>query len=147
MQPVWMRVTATAILVAHLTSPVRAGPVTADLVPVAVLAGIDEVTMARRLEKPASCERIQEGRKCVYLGGAVEIVFIGGLADWFTIYPANEVYGIAGLSQLGLGSDQKPTHKNKHGTDWANVNGLLKISAFPGAAGKVSYFYVKARTP
>jgi hypothetical protein len=120
---------------------------TSDMVPVAVLAGLDQPTIAKRLEKPSRCERGKYGQKCLYKDGAIEIVFIGGLADWFTVNPTNAAYVPSSISQLGLPADQKPTFASQDVMRWGKISGLLEVSAFPGSAGKASYFYVKARTP
>ncbi len=83
----------------------------------------------------------------VYKGGAVEIVFIGGLADWFTVYPANAPFTRSGLTQLGLPADKRPSFKSDDVMRWSSLNGLRDVSAFQGEEGMMDYFYVKARTP
>ncbi len=144
----WLMILATGLGLAPPSDVEAQGQRrTSGMVPVAVLAGIDQPTIAQRFEEPSRCQQIKQGRKCFYKGGAVEIVFIGGLADWFTVYPQNALYFSSSLTQLGLPADKRPTAETDFVKRRANISGLLEVSASPDGAGKVDYFYVKARTP
>lgn len=119
----------------------------AGVLPVAPLAGQDKAKVAAALEKPAKCEKTKYGDKCYYKGGAVEIVFIGGKADWFTISPQDAAMDRASLARIGLATDVRPHFQNADVMRWKMLSDLLEVSMFRGAGGKVDYFYVKARTP
>ena len=120
---------------------------TADVVPVAALAGQDKAKVAAALEKPAKCEKIKYGDKCYYKGGAVEIVFIGGKADWFSVSPKDAPLQASSLAQVGLPTDVRPAFQAKEVLRWKMLKDLLEVSMHQGAPGKVDFIYVKARTP
>ncbi len=120
---------------------------TADVVPVAALAGQDKAKVAAALEKPAKCEKIKYGDKCYYKGGAVEIVFIGGKADWFSVSPKDAPLQAASLAQVGLPTNVRPAFQAKEVLRWKMLSDLLEGSMHQGAPGKVDFIYVKARTP
>lgn len=82
----WLVILATGVGLSQVTgSLAQEQRRTADMVPVAVLARIDQPTLAQRFEEPSRCEQVRQGRKCSYKGGVVEIVSIAELADWFTV--------------------------------------------------------------
>lgn len=120
---------------------------TTDFVPVATLAGQDQDAVAQSLSEPDSCEPSKYGQRCYYSGGDIEIVFIGGKADWFTITPQDALFAPTSLSQLGLPTDQKPSFSNEFTIRWNGLAGLRQVELFPAGAGKVQYIYIKAKTP
>lgn len=122
-------------------------PATSSIVPVAELAGATPSAVAAVLGAPESCEKSKFGRKCFYEAGAVEVVFIGGGADWFTVYPKDAFMTASSLSQLRLPVDQRPAAETAEMIRWDGLAGVLEVSAYAGEGGRVSYFYVKARTP
>lgn len=122
-------------------------PATAEIVPVAALASATPATVAAELGAPASCEASKYGQRCYYLDGAVEVVFIGGLADWITVYPADAFLTPSSLSQLGLPGNLKPSADSGDMIRWEGQQGLREVAAYAGEGGRVSYFHVKATTP
>lgn len=120
---------------------------TADLVQVAALAGKDQAKVSAALEKPSKCEKIKYGNKCYYKGGAVEIVFIGGKADWFSVSPKDAAMNRESLSLVGLPVDVRPHFQTAQVMRWKMLSDLLEVSMHQGAPGKVDFIYVKARTP
>ncbi len=119
--------------------------------------------MAGLLGEPASCETVSpsgvgKSRKCGYRSGNVEVVYIGGKADWLTIYgsdaPSKEAPALDGkvgpavLARLGLqGSNPVtgPLGLVYQGT----VDGLLEVKLFKVNVSDdtLSYVYIKAKTP
>ena len=125
--------------------PIR--PVTDEFIPVALLAGATPAAVTDELGKPTSCDANKYGQLCFYKNEAVEVMFIDGMADWFTIYPANAFMLSSSLTQIGLPATEDPTFETAEVMRWKGLQGLLDVTAFAGASGRVSYFYVKARTP
>lgn len=122
-------------------------PTTAAIVPVASLASATPATVAAELGSPVSCEASKYGQRCFYLGGAVEVVFIGGLADWMTVYPTDAFLTPSSLTQLGLPGDLEPAADSGDMIRWEGQQGLREVAAYAGEGGRVSYFHVKAMTP
>lgn len=120
---------------------------TSKTVPVQALVGASEADTARQLGQASRCEPSKYGRKCFYMGDAVEIMFIGGAADWFTITPQNVAYSPSSLDQLGLPRGQPPAFVNDQVMRWTGLSGLREISAFSDSNGGVRYFYIKAKSP
>lgn len=122
----------------------RYGP---DEVPIAVLASVDQPTVAQYLGEPSRCDWVKRGNVCYYRAGAVEVLFIGGLADWFTVCPRDTPYDPSSLAHLGLASDHEPTFGNQHLIQWHGVGGVFEVTMYQGNNGEIEYFHVKARTP
>jgi len=122
-------------------------PTTDKTIPVASLAGGTTAALRASLGAPASCEQGKYGLRCAYLEGAVEVVFIAGAADWFTIYPSKAMMTRASLTQLGLPSAVDPDVDTGDQMRWEGLSGLREVAAYAGEGGKVSYFYIKAMTP
>lgn len=119
---------------------------TAEVFPVAELAGPDQAALEDRFLPAQSCEEIKHGQKCICDDGAVEAVFIDGLSDWFTITPVGVPLGGRSPAYLGLPAGTAPTFSSGAVTRWNGIDGILSVSAFPGGS-EVSCFSVKARTP
>lgn len=122
-------------------------PVTDATIPVAALAGTTPAVMTGELGKAVSCEASKYGQRCFYKDGAVEVMFIGGVADWFTVYPKDAFLTPASLKQLALPTDSNPSADTGEALRWDGLQGLREVSAYAGTGGKVAYFYVKALTP
>lgn len=144
-------------------APPQPPPVAQPLVDVPALVGKDEGEVEAILGAPASCETVSpsgvgKSRKCNYRSGNVEVVYIGGKADWLTVYgsdaPSKEVPALDGkvgpavLGRLGLkGSNpvKGPLSTVYQGT----VDGLLEVTLFKVNVSDdtLSYVYIKAKTP
>lgn len=99
------------------------------------------------LGKPENCEKTKYGPKCYYDRGAVEIIFIGGKADWFTLNMKAIPFLPSSISSLGL-PIKIATTENNYVIRWDNVyQDIMSISAFPGESATISYFYIKVETP
>ena len=70
MRPIKQTLVLAAALVAAAPN-VMAG--TTDFIPVAMLAGQDQATVAESLSEPDSCEPNKHGQRCYYSGGDIEI--------------------------------------------------------------------------
>lgn len=117
-------------------------------VPVAGIAGQSVKEIENTLGKAENCQNGKYGKNCTYKDGAVEITFIGGKADWFTIYPTdNTAYSDSSLSVLGLSGKSPPSTKNSYVMKWEGIEGLKEVSIFPLPNGYIDYFYIKAKTP
>jgi hypothetical protein len=57
----------------------------APIVEIKRIAGKPEAEVSKALGPSAKCETIKQGKRCAYRDGQVEVVFIGGKADWMTI--------------------------------------------------------------
>jgi hypothetical protein len=119
-----------------------------DFVSIPGLALADRAKVDAELGRPTSCEQIRYGPKCLYRRGAVEIVFIGGAADWITVYlPLSAPFAASTLRMLGL-AERRPQFANAYVQRWTSFEGLREVSLFANtAAGTVQYAYVKVRTP
>lgn len=120
---------------------------TSETISVSALAGASEPDVARQLGQASRCEPSKYGRKCFYTGDAVEIMFIDGAADWFTVTPQNVAYSPSSLGQLGLPRGQAPAFSNDQVMRWTGLGGLREVSAFSDSNGGVRYFYIKAKSP
>lgn len=129
-----------------LGADARGMAATSEAIPVPALVGANEADAARRLGQASRCEPSKYGRKCFYKGDAVEIMFIDGAADWFTVTPEKAAYPPSSLDQLGLPHGQAPAFSNDQVTRWTNLGGLHEVSVFPDGMGNVRYFYIKAKT-
>lgn len=143
---------ATGLLVigfgalAPLSADARENVGTSETIPVPALVGASEADTAQQLGRASRCEPSKYGRKCFYKNEAVEIMFINGAADWFTVKPESAAYLPSSLSRLGLPRDSVPVSSTEHAIRWVGLAGLREITAFPDGAGSVYYFYVKAIT-
>src|SRR3546814_14052533 len=133
------RTLALAAAMGALATGAAAG--TTDFVPVAELAGQDQAEVAQNFAEPENCETIKYGEKCIYKGGYVEIVFIVGKADWFTITPEDALIRPSSISQLGLPNDQEPSVKNQRVIHWDHLAKLTEVTIKP-PGGTVGDYYV-----
>lgn len=140
-------IVALVAATAAFGADVPALPVTDATIPVATLAGAAPATVAAELGTATSCEASKYGQRCFYKGGAVEVMFIGGLADWFTVYPKDAFLTPASLKQLALPTDSRPSADSGDALRWDGLQGLREVAAYAGTGGKVAYFHIKALTP
>jgi hypothetical protein len=99
------------------------------------------------LGQAVHCEDGKYGRKCDYGRGDIEIVFIGGKADWISV---DSIAG-ADLSEnplhlLGLTS-RPPVIENEYVMRWDDGDGLLSVTIFKSGGNSASSAYIKTRTP
>jgi len=120
----------------------------AQLVDVPALAGKDEAAVAKLLGKPVGGEKTKYGPKKLYKlrGTDVEVVYIGGKADWLTITPGKDApvpFGPACGQAIGMGV--RPDHVTEQAITWTNAPGVLSVLA-TASQGHVWYWYVKVKT-
>jgi len=121
-------------------------PTITAVVDVPSIAGKAEGQVAAALGEPNSCENIKQGKKCFYLPGDAEVVFISGKADWITINSLDSApYSEDALPLLGI-EKASASFSNDFVMRWSGVPGLLEVSIFP-AQGHVDYAYIKTATP
>lgn len=144
-------------------APPEPAAVAPALVDVPAIVGKDEAGVEAILGAPAACETVSpsgvgKSRKCNYRGGNVEVVFVGGKADWLTIYGSEAPT----LDQPALDGKVSPAVLGRLGLKGANpvkgplglvyqgtVDGLLEVKLFKANVSDdtLSYVYIKARTP
>ena len=110
------------------------------------IAGRSADDVAKVLGQPASKEDTKEGPKLGYQDGAVEIVFIGGKADWITVNPKSPLpFSKEALSRIGLSAGD-PTFSNENVLRWEPCGDYLSVSVFPTDGDNMNYVYIKAAT-
>jgi hypothetical protein len=124
----------------------RQAPAAKLVIDVSKIVGKAEAEIAKMLDEPGACSKVEQGRKCSYVAGDMEIVFINGKADWIT------VDGISGapfnkdsISLLGF-NPIIPDASNADIITWLNKYDCLSIVFLPGSNGKISYAYIRHRT-
>jgi hypothetical protein len=81
-----------------------------------------------------------------YKGGAIEVVYVDGKADWITISRLGSVrFGEQALEAIGL-TPTAPTFSSRVVMRWDRIQGLREVSIFPTDARRVDYAYILART-
>ncbi len=122
-------------------------PRTVEEIKIRQVANQDDTTVTRYLGQPAKCERQGARVKCLYKGGAVEVVFRDAKADWVTVYPANLRFALSAIEPYGLPKDRKPTEAGPRQIRWANIDGFVSVAvqALPG--GTVDYVRAQVKTP
>lgn len=116
------------------------------------IAGQPRDVVDAQLGKP-ECAAIKYGPKCVYGGGAVEVVYINGLADWITINDTTGMrYEPGALQPLGLDCPLSTATWVRSSLRWdSTCRGLLMVEIAPGERQPdgglgVFFIYVKAHT-
>ncbi|WP_150118970.1 hypothetical protein [Massilia sp. NR 4-1] len=122
------------------STAVMAGP----SVDVTKIAGKDAKHVAQILGS-SKCSKIKYGPKCEYRNGSIEIVFIGGAADWITISNLEDVpFNADALKALGL-NKAHPSATKPMVIRWDSIPGFLSVSLFKGIVGS-DYAYIKVKT-
>lgn len=116
-----------------------------------LLAGKTAAEVAAGIGQPTAREKTKHGPKMTYTlgsGATIEIVYIGGKADWITMTPrAGKRIPFTPQAITGIGlAEAKPTSKELDVIRWENIQGLRKVSVHRGGDGTVWYFYIKAKT-
>lgn len=92
-----------------------------------------------------SKEETKQGPKHCYRDGAVEVVFIGGKADWITVNPASPLpFAKESLARLGIPASD-PSFGNENVIRWEPCGDYVSVSLFPDA-GRVDYASIKVTT-
>lgn len=109
-----------------------------------ILGEPNRVEMVRPSNTPCQDEPCE---KLYYQGDRYEVVFIGGVADWITIYQTSAyVLDDSVIECLGL-PKTPPTFSNPDMViRWENIMGLREISFFSNGAGRVASIYIKCVT-
>ena len=83
--------------------------------------------------------------KQTYHRGAVEVVFVGGRAEWIKIFETRGLpFNQQALTKLGL-PPRKPTYVNRDRVmSWGNICNLREVSLYSGGSNSVSYVLVCA---
>jgi hypothetical protein len=146
----WLRkafIASVALLLVVTPAAAQDAQATTDFVPIPDIALGDRAKVDAVLGRPGSCSQTRYGPKCIYRRGAVEVVFIGGAADWITVnLPPRTPFATSALQALGLAA-RRPDASNANVMRWNGLGGLREVAVFPGNPGFVSYAYIKARTP
>lgn len=117
----------------------------ATVVDVSRLAGKTQAQVGSELKSSSKCKSSKHGTSRVYGKGKIEVVFIGGKADWITLNGLEKIpYDDTALSKLGL-HEASPSFKSANVIRWTNASGFLEISIFKGRSG-VDYAYIKVAT-
>lgn len=121
------------------------------LLPISEIGGKSQAEVEAVLGPASSTETTQSQGKAypkrIYRDGAVEVVFVDGLADWITFFPSEPLaFEPEVLRVLGL-PEAKPALYNPNTViRWEAAAGLREISVFPGQGNTVHYVYVLVRT-
>lgn len=116
-----------------------------------LLAGKTAAEVAAGIGQPMAQEKTKYGPKMTYIlgsGATVEIVYIGGKADWITMTPRpgkRIPFAPQAITGIGL-AEAKPTSRELDVIRWEHIQGLRKVSVHRGGDGTVWYFYIKAKT-
>ena len=118
----------------------------APIVEIKKIAGKSEVQVSGVLGRSVKCETIKQGKRCAYRNGQVEVVFIGGKADWMTINGMSEtIFSPSALTAIGL-EEREPTVRTPFLLRWEPTQGFKSVSIFKGKTG-VDYAYIRSKTP
>ena len=128
---------------AETSAPVETA--TESLPDIPVIAGEPPEEVAKVLGEPDSKEETNYGAKHVYQHGLVEIVFIGGKADWITVHPKSPVpFSKEALERIGIAAVE-PSFSNQNVIRWEPCGDYVSVSLFPNA-GRADYVYIKVAT-
>ena len=121
--------------------PVGAAP---DLT---TLSGRSPAEVEALLGAPSECEDTLYSRRCQYAQSPVEIVFIEGRADWFTLRGVGEGLPLNAetLAHFGLPVTEPDSITEKESI-WRDLAGFREVRMVGDEYG-VSYVRIKALTP
>lgn len=109
------------------------------------IAGKNPIEVANALGKPSSHEKTKHGPKMSYKEGKIEVVFIGGKADWITVSNLSGIlFNANAIEAIGL-KPSAPTFKSNVVMRWEPCGSYNSVSVF-NANGRVDYAFVKAVT-
>ncbi len=111
------------------------------------LSGRSAADVEALLGPPSECEDTLYSRRCQYAQSPVEIVFIDGRADWFTLRGSGEGLPLAAetLAHFGLPVTE-PDHATEQENLWRDLAGFKEVRMVGDEYG-VSYVRIKALTP
>jgi len=118
-----------------------------DGVNVLTLTGEDPATIEQLLGPTERCEQALHSLRCRYAQSPVEIVFIAGRADWFTIRSRGQdiPFTADGLAYFGLPLAE-PDEVTARESVWRDLAGLKEVRLV-GDENGVAYARIKAITP
>lgn len=109
------------------------------------IAGKSMKQVADQLKATPTCAKNKRGTKCDYNDGRVEIVYIGGKADWTTVNGLEHVpFTDTAISRLGF-SQKAPSFRSSIVMRWDGLPGVVEASVFKGQRGS-DYAYIKVKT-
>lgn len=110
------------------------------------IAGRSMKQVGEVLKTKPMCAKIKRGTKCDYNDGLIEIIFIGGKADWITVNGLEQVpFSDGAIVRLGF-SEKAPAFRSPVVMRWNGLPGVLEVSMFKGQTG-TDYAYIKVKTP
>jgi hypothetical protein len=126
----------------------RPGP--AVIVDIPALAGKSPSAVGSILGPPTKSETITNNGKPLpkkyYRQNQLEIVFVNGKADWFTVYGLEAVpFDASALTCLGF-PDMRPDLVSGAVLRWEGLDGIGEVSVFPKENGGITYAYVLVTT-
>ncbi len=109
------------------------------------VSGRSQEEVAALIGQPADCDDTYQGVSCRY-GATVEVIFIGGRADWIQVTPPEEIsFEPTALRYIGL-LPTLPLVRNPFRMHWDRHQGLAVVSLY-GSGRYVALFQVRAFTP
>lgn len=110
------------------------------------IAGQSMKQVGEVLKTKPMCAKNKRGTKCDYNDGRIEIIFIGGKADWITVNRLDQVpFNDGAIMRLGF-SERAPAFRSPVVMRWNGLPGVLEVSMFKGQTG-TDYAYIKVKTP
>lgn len=111
------------------------------------LAGRTPAEVEAMIGAASDCEDALHSRRCDYAQSPVQIVFIDGRADWFTVRTAGEELPLAPetLARFGLPVSE-PQEVTPRENVWRDFAGFREVRMVGDEYG-VSYVRIKALTP
>lgn len=124
---------------------IGSGPALADEYAVLGMVGSTPEQISDLLGPSEECQDTYQGNACRYAGGAVEVTFIDGRADWFTFANPPVSFDIRALAHIGL-RPIEPLVRMPSRMHWLYHHGLEQISVY-GSGEAVLFIHVRAFTP
>lgn len=127
--------------------PPASGPAEAvqwPFVNVPAIAGKDEATVRAALGEPSSVDTVREANRellaLLFRGDTIEVVFVGGRADWITV-TAPLPMGTQALAALGI-PHMEPTVRTMYGdmVRWEDQGGFREIGVARGASPDTAHY-------
>jgi hypothetical protein len=132
---------------AAFEQPAAAAAQTGASVDIKALAGRTPAEVQALIGPASDCEQALHSRRCDYAQSPVQIVFIDGRADWFTVRAMGQELQLAPetLARFGL-PVAEPQEQTQRENVWHDLAGLKEVRMVGDEYG-VSYVRIKAFTP
>lgn len=119
----------------------------APLVDVSALVGRTPAEVETLLGSPSECEQALHSLRCDYAQSPVQIVFIDGRADWFTVRvrESDLPFASQSLARFGLPVSE-PAQQTEQESVWRDIAGFKEVRMVGDEYG-VSHVRIKAITP